>query len=840
MIELLLVVGALVGFAMLVQRIRRLEAQVEALHDRLVADYASPLERAAPPIPQAAPAADRVEQPDPGEPEALPPVVARPEAVDPPPPPAIPDPLPVWPPVEEGPEAGRPGFESLVGGRLPIWTGGAALVVAGFFLVRYSIESGLLGPAVRSLLAALFSVALVAASEVARRLPATRGDARIGQALAGAGIASAYGTLYIAAAQYALVGALAAFALMLAITGIALFLALRHGPPTAVMALIGGFAAPLVAGFDAAGIGALLVYLALFTAALFALAAHRGWTWLAIGAVVAGFGWANLIVVLLEGRDATGVAAFVVALAVGATLALPRTGAERPWLRVAPLVAGLVQLLVLVPTLDFGVVAWSFYLVLSAACLVLAWRQAVLMPAALAAPVLVLVLLGGAFAQDAPTAPWAAVAIAALFGGAGFVLSRTDRRWPWVALAGIGGPVLVAYASAADRLSLGGWAGLQGLAALAAFALAARHRDRAGQGDSGLVEGIVAGAALAAIAVATPLGWGWAPLPAAAALAGVAFAARRLAEPRLAGWTPAFLAALVVLAAAPLGDWLDAAVWATLEGRAIFNRLPALLDALRSFAVPAAGAAAAWWWLADAPRPRRAALLLATGFGLLALHVLVKQPLAVATDVDHIARGFPDRALVTLTIFALGWLGSRQAETQRLGDALMAVALTRILWFDLGVASPLAIDQAVGGVPVANAAVALPAIIAATLLLPPQRRRWAAVGLAMMALAVAATVRQAAHGTYLTGPIGTGENWGYSAAFLLLSLAWLWAGIAKVDRALRIAGLGLLTAVTLKVFLVDAAALEGLLRIVSFLGLGIALIGIGWAYGKVLAPRAAS
>jgi uncharacterized membrane protein len=57
---------------------------------------------------------------------------------------------------------------------------------------------------------------------------------------------------------------------------------------------------------------------------------------------------------------------------------------------------------------------------------------------------------------------------------------------------------------------------------------------------------------------------------------------------------------------------------------------------------------------------------------------------------------------------------------------------------------------------------------------------------------------------------------------------------------LRIAGLALLTLVTFKVFLIDAAALEGILRILSFLGLGLALIAIGWAYGKVLKRPAAA
>ena len=76
-----------------------------------------------------------------------------------------------------------------------------------------------------------------------------------------------------------------------------------------------------------------------------------------------------------------------------------------------------------------------------------------------------------------------------------------------------------------------------------------------------------------------------------------------------------------------------------------------------------------------------------------------------------------------------------------------------------------------------------------------------------------------------------------AAALLLLALAWLAFGIRSGARDLRLAGLALLTMVTLKVFLIDAAALGGLLRILSFLGLGIALIGIGWVYNRFLAGR---
>ena len=84
------------------------------------------------------------------------------------------------------------------------------------------------------------------------------------------------------------------------------------------------------------------------------------------------------------------------------------------------------------------------------------------------------------------------------------------------------------------------------------------------------------------------------------------------------------------------------------------------------------------------------------------------------------------------------------------------------------------------------------------------------------------------------GGIETGENYLYSAALLILSIIWMTIGIRLGLAVLRLAGLALLTVVTLKVFLIDAAALEGVLRILSFMGLGIALIGIGWAYGKVM------
>src|SRR5262249_4974661 len=53
----------------------------------------------------------------------------------------------------------EPGFEERIGTRWVVWIGGLTLALGGFFLVRYSIEAGLLGPGVRTLLGGLFALA---------------------------------------------------------------------------------------------------------------------------------------------------------------------------------------------------------------------------------------------------------------------------------------------------------------------------------------------------------------------------------------------------------------------------------------------------------------------------------------------------------------------------------------------------------------------------------------------------------------------------------------------------------------------------------------------------------
>ncbi len=821
---LLLALGAVAAFYIMLRRVAFLEEELRRVESLLAAldrkiGYGPVAELGSPPATEPAASAPAVEaEPEPGPESAI----EAPDETAPAPPPQT---------------AASVTLESLVGGRLPIWIGGAALVLAGFFLVRYSIESGLLGPATRTLLAAIFGIALIAASEGARRLPAIADDPRVAQALAGAGVASLYGTLYMAAALYHLVTPLTAFLLVVLVTAAALGLSLRHGPPTAAMALIGGFAAPLVAGFDAAGVGPLLVYLGLFTAALFGLAIRRGWGWLAIAACVAGFAWINFLIVALVGRegDLSAVGIFTMLLAVGASAALPATGTQGRWLRIAPLIAGCIQLVALAPGLDFGALAWAFYLVLAAAALALAWRDALYLPGAVAALAFLLLFEWLAFLDpQSGAAPWAALIATALFAVPGHLLARRHPLWAAIALLGTAGPLLVARAAAPGLLPTLHWGLLELLAAAAAAGLAWRFRTSA---DPALVPATALAGFLAALGLGEVVPGDWLAVPLTLVAAALAAWARQVRAPGLHALPAWPLAAALVAAALPLGALADL-VLASLAGERLpYLLLPGIAALIRTLALPVALALFLLRDSAQFGRSRRAVAIVATGLGILLLYAIAKQVLAIATLPRFAAFGFVERALLTQACLGAAWLLLRGGRLPTLGNALLALGLFRIVWFDLLLLDPLFEPQAVGPLPLLNAAVLHAALAGFWLWTLDARWRPAAALLTLATVLIA--VRQAAHGTFLTGAIGTAENGGYSAAALALALFWLWRGIAANRRDLRVAGLALLTAVTFKVFLIDAAALDGVLRILSFLGLGVALIGIGWAYGRFLGKGAA-
>jgi uncharacterized membrane protein len=121
------------------------------------------------------------------------------------------------------------------------------------------------------------------------------------------------------------------------------------------------------------------------------------------------------------------------------------------------------------------------------------------------------------------------------------------------------------------------------------------------------------------------------------------------------------------------------------------------------------------------------------------------------------------------------------------------------------------------------------------------RPHWYSVGAAALAFVLAfcfvtLTVRHLFHGPLLGAEFGTtdAEQWSYSVAWLALGLLFLAYGIWRGSPEARLASGALVLLSTLKVFLFDLSGVAGLWRALSFICLGLVLIGIGLAYQRLL------
>lgn len=850
-------------------------------------------------------------------------------------------------------------FEELFGSRLPIWAGGVTLAVAGFFLVKYSIDTGLLSPGVRVLLALLFGLLLIAGAEISRRVPALARDPRVAQALAGAGVAVAYIAVLIAANLYGLIGPLTAFIGLAAVTAAAIGLALRFGAPSAVLGLVGGLSAPALAGGTEANVPVLALYLMLVVAAIAGVSRRQGWLWLAVAALVGGFGWAALLIAtsVIDVASAGAIGVMLLALAFGVpVLAAGRdVGDAARWLRAGTVIAAAVQLALLVMQGGFSPLVWGFYGLLAIGAVVLARidpRQWMLPPVALGVALVTIAL------WPAPD-PKMLIAVA---GGLIAILAAPALIDAWHAdrgrvgaaqgSAALLGAIAVGWLRFPELLSGWGW-GLTALIFASAPALAAMRgwqlSERREDWRFALLASASAALAVIAAAVALPGGW-LSPVLAAIACAIVWLA--RVAEDRFLEWTPRIIAigtalhliglvvdgalpagwagTLVLLATAALfllaghversrwfgAPWLAAgalivaqALWRILPddwpviGCAILawgaaftgDRLPwlrarpvaftlagvvlaSMLTGLMIWLPEAAQALAGNYVLAgDLPTPRRALLLMALpAIGIVAMafttravawqkarlalaalcgavfvaagHVLFKQIFAIDDRGGIVAYAFAERVILTQGLFAAGmaalWQAHRHELLRPAGLALLALATFRLVWFDIVCFNPMLRDQAVGPWPVAN--LLLPAYGLPLLWLHcfgrlepdlATRLRHPLNGLAMLLVLtlVAASVRQWFEGGILTGPgVSQREDIVRSIAGIGLAIGFLRHGIARGDKAWRIAALVLMLATVLKVFLWDAKGLEGLLRIGSFVALGFSLIGIGFLYNRYL------
>ncbi|WP_260482742.1 DUF2339 domain-containing protein [Sphingomicrobium flavum] len=486
-------------------------------------------------------------------------------------------------------------FEDMFGRLLPIWAGGITLAVAGFFLVRYSIELGLLTPFVRVLLSFLFGIGLLGAAELAYRYEHKIDDPRVRQALAGAGLATLYASFLLAGRFYGMIGTAAAFTGLAGVTAGALFLAGRFGLPTAILGLVGGFAAPMLVGGEEANMPVLTLYLALVTAGLNYVAAKQRWAWLGITALGAGLGWGGLLLLggIAPGSDSAFFGLYLIIIGIG----LPFLAAwKRPDPAISMGAAALasLQLALLVASGGFSALNWGLYLLLLAALSFLAWKDTGLRPASLFAQAVSIILL--IIWPSAAAATFAIVASLAIVTGLAIpALRLRGGHVDWWSLApmaalpiGTAMAALVQFGEGLDSpdTMLGAALGLLAIVPAASLTFVRRRGDDDAVLQQMMLGGSSALLLFAALATATPI---WLTPVMAALVALLVIAAYRTGGG--AGLAP-LIPAATGIAAACLFIGTSEAQWGRLVGwMQAVDILPAML---RFGAVALAGFAAGW------------------------------------------------------------------------------------------------------------------------------------------------------------------------------------------------------------------------------------------------------
>jgi uncharacterized membrane protein len=889
-------IAAIAGFFMALGARNRLflvESRLTALEARLARAAGAPdltgiwtgPEAAATPAPEP-------DRPPSGEPAQPPEPTAAPEAAAQPPPTAkpVPEPAAVVPPIPPAPQPAEPerSFEERFGTQWVVWVGGVALALGGIFLVRYSIEQGWIGPGVRIFLGGLLAAALIGAGEWTRRNEIRTGfaadipTAHIPSILTAAGTTVAYATVYAAYALYEFLGPGAAFLLLGIVALATLAAALLHGPALAGLGLVGAYVTPLLVASEEPSFWALYLYLAVVTAAAFGLARLRLWRWLAVTAVLFGACW------ILPGLPDAATHSTVphvfyaiVAFALAAALIVSGLGfgpdavPDRiDGVSSMALIAFLTAAALVVMASGHDTLALFGFAGLVAATVAIAWRAPSSTAAVPTAAVLAALVMAE-WAVDtrfetliAPAGPTVGAvpepvqahfglhlllggAFAALFGGTGFLAQGRSERpeipLVWAATA-VAAPLAILIAlyyriyGFERSLPFAGIALL--LAALYAVAteLTTQRPPRPGLAAASALFAVGTVAALA-LALTLALEKGWLTVALALMAPGIAYISTYRPLPLLR-WLSAAAAVLVLLRI----GWEPRIVGNEVGTTPIFNWL------LYGYGVPALS-----FWLAGTllrqradDVPSRMVDSLAILFTVL-LAVLEIRHYVNSGDVYRPASGLNEVALqVSVGLaMAIGLERLRGRTSNIVHDvAALIVAALALCAIVVGLAlsqNPLFTGQPVGG-RVFNLILlgyGLPAVLAIILSLTarttrpmPYRAVAAVTAVALSILYLSLEIRRLYHGPVLTaGPTTDAEQYTYSAVWLAYGVVLLLAGILLRSQPARLASAAVLILTIAKVFLYDLAGLTGIFRALSFIGLGLVLVGIGYLYQRLLFPR---
>lgn len=744
------------------------------------------------------------------------------------------------------------------------WLGGLCVGLAGVFMVRYSIEQGLLGPEARVILSLLVGAGLHVLAEWLRR---RQGQNNVFAALAGGASIILYSALF---AAFKLLPGIAPGLLFLAMALVSfatLVLALRHGPILAALGMLGGYLVPILVNTGSGNIELALVYIGILTLASLWLLGYVQRRWLWLGVIGGSLFWWLLS---LGASPADGVrSAYLLALAY-LFLAVPGydwllTQTEAPtanWLNrlkgvressrwpVIPTL-GLITLAQGYTLATEGVpqAAYPTLLLLPALLLLVASRRPLLNPlpalmliaTALAVVMPMLTYMGDQLIFTPPDADTQAalvsrfVMLTLLYTAAATWLLQRRIEHPgfWVTL-GCFTPLLMLamgyylFTAFSADWAWGGAALILGLSYLALARLALER------GGNDLIKTVLFSGAHLGLSLAAVIWFTDATLTLALALQLVSLSLlQQRFQLSLLPWVIRLLLVVVVC-------------------RLTFN--PWLLSydmgthwSLWTYGGATACAFAGAWILRN--DNKMTAWLQGAGAHLLVLTLAAEVRYWLYDgDIFRQQYGFIEASLNTLIWGTAGcvylWRATLSRHLKRFYQIiaslhLLAAAANHVLIVLLR-ENPMWSSSPLSDTPIWNLLLlsyGLPCLLLLVLWrqLPHALGRWMALasGLSLL-LFVSLEIRHLWQGgsVNLANPTSDGELYTYSIVWLLLASTAMILGNWLQRRNLYRGGMALLLVVVAKLFLVDMSDLTGLWRVASFMGLGLALLALAWLHQR--------
>ncbi len=744
-------------------------------------------------------------------------------------------------------------------GKIAVWVGGIALLMAGFYMIKYSIDSGWLTPTVRLALTTFFGSALCAAGTLSSKRMDLQANQRIGQALSGAGITCLYFASYAAVHLFNILDSSSGFIAMISVTLLAVTLSLRNGVPIAIIGIIGGFLTPLLMNSGSANTTLLFTYLFVLYAGAQFLCIQKQWWGLLLGTLSAAYLWSGaLLIVYLstEKSSLDGAMLFILGICLlsGAWGLLSRQLTDDPktqlLLRIIRITAwggGLLQSAFLLYLGNFGAVDLALFSTLAIGALALAslredefiW----------AAPIAYCLILFSAFTSNEPNnfiyLGWP-IGMSLIFGTVGhFLALRSSQATYWRSLS-IGALTLLSPVIYLNREwfynytpSLPGfWLTLTGLFALGLLIAAEHLKQSVAKKLIGKYNALGFFLITFGIWISVPIAYLPHAISAIAIAICIYWKVRKLECFELAfgvisiTWTIT-MADQIALSSDYLFVLNKVSSW-NLE----FHQLIAWSGAIIAFPL-----ALFWFSRSSKNEWKRATELLLGITSLLTLSAIYRTlELTWMTDLSIDTR----RGGLTAILAIISALVYRYQTKNKLMElvplTLMGVMGFRILRLHITGAGAGG-DSFFWNALILQFGLPLAASIYCAHIARLRENHTLIIVFqsSLMGLGFIWStflVQDFFGDAKLFSSVQTNsEMYTYSVIWLLVAIIYQTFGLIRNARAMHIGSLCLLLLTIGKVFFIDGSELVGIFRVLSFLGLGLTLITIGYFYNKVVFAR---